>query len=124
MRSFGTPQPLEPIADEGGTGLLTGVETLPGFTEAEESTVDDRLRVGLAAVDEEALEEAEAQGEDPPETRPAVTLSAIGDGMVIRVGLPQWGERLQGRSVPVQQLTRNVADILRGREPKIRSFPR
>ena len=53
-----------------------------------------------------------------------MTLSAIGDGMVIRVGLPQWGERLQGRSVPVQQLTRNVADILRGREPEIRSFPR
>ena len=124
MRRFGTPQPLEPIADEGGTGLLTGVETLPGFTEAEESRVDDRLRAGLAAVDEEALEQAEEQGEDPPETRPAVTLSALGDGMVIRVGLPQWGERLQGRSVPVQQLTRNVADILRGREPKIRSFPR
>jgi len=124
VRRFGTPQPLEPIADEGGTGLLTGVETLPGFTEAEESRVDDRLRAGLAAVDEAALEQAEEQGEDPPETRPAVTLSALGDGMVIRVGLPQWGERLQGRSVPVQQLTRNVADILRGREPKIRSFPR
>ena len=124
VRSFGTPEPLEPIADEGGTGLLTGVETLPGFTQAEESTVDDRLRVGLAAVDEQALEEAESRGEDPPETRPAVALSAVGDGMVIRVGLPEWGERLQDRSVPVQQLTRNVADILRGREPKIRSFPR
>lgn len=124
VREFGTPEPLEPIADEGGTGLLTGVPSLPGFSAAEESTVDDRLRVGLATVDEKALEEAEAQGEDPPETRPAVTLSAIGDGMVIRVGLPQWGERLLERSVPVQQLTRNVADILRGRETKIRSFPR
>jgi hypothetical protein len=124
VRRFGTPQPLEPIADEGDTGLLTGVETLPGFTEAEESRVDARLRVGLAAVDEDALERAEEQGEDPPETRPAVALSALGDGMVIRVGLPQWGARLQGHSVAVQQLTRNVADILRGREPKIRSFPR
>ena len=92
-----TPEPLEPIADEGGTGLLTGVETLPGFTEAEESTRRrPRCASALAAVDEQALEEAEARGEDPPETRPAVTLSALGDGMVIRVGLPQWGERLQG----------------------------
>ena len=69
----------------------------PGFTEAEESTRRrPRCASALAAVDEQALEEAEERGEDPPETRPAVTLSAIGDGIVIRVGLPQWGERLQG----------------------------
>ena len=53
-----------------------------------------------------------------------MTLSALGDGAVIRVGLPEWGAKLQARSVPVQQLTRNVADLLRGAEPKIRSFPR
>ena len=90
----------------------------------EESTLDSRVRVALAAVDEQALEEAEERGEEPPETRPAVTLSALGDGTVIRVGLPEWGAKLQARSVPVQQLTRNITDILRGAEPKIRSFPR
>ena len=36
-RTLGSPQPLEPVADEGDTGLLTGVETLPGFAELEES---------------------------------------------------------------------------------------
>jgi hypothetical protein len=81
------------------------------------------VRAALAAVDEEALERAEAQGEEPPETRPALALTALGDGIVIRVGLPEWGERLQERAVPVQQLTRNIADILRGRQPRIRSFP-
>ncbi len=41
---------------------------------------------------------------------------------MIRVGLPEWGARLKQRSVPVQQLTRNIADILRGAEPEIRTF--
>ena len=41
---------------------------------------------------------------------------------MIRVGLPEWGARLRQRSVPVQQLTRNIADILRGAEPEIRTF--
>ncbi|HYI18119.1 MAG TPA: FlgD immunoglobulin-like domain containing protein [Solirubrobacteraceae bacterium] len=123
-RELGPGQPLEPIADEGDTGLLTGVSTLPGFSAVEESTLDSRVRAALAAVDEQALEEAEERGEEPPETRPALTLSAVGDGTVIRVGLPEWGAKLQSRSVPVQQLTRNITDILRGAEPKIRSFPR
>ena len=42
--------------------------------------------------------------------------------MVIRVGLPQWGAQLRAGSVPVQQLTRNIADILRGAKPQIRTF--
>ena len=41
---------------------------------------------------------------------------------MIRVGLPQWGAQLRSGSVPVQQLTRNIADILRGAKPEIRSF--
>ena len=52
----------------------------------------------------------------------ALALSEVGDGMVIRVGLPEWGARLRAGSVPVQQLTRNIADILRGAEPEIRTF--
>ncbi len=41
---------------------------------------------------------------------------------MIRVGLPEWGARLKQGSVPVQQLTRNIADILRGATPEIRTF--
>jgi hypothetical protein len=41
---------------------------------------------------------------------------------VIRVGLPEWGARLKAGSIPVAQLTRNIADILRGATPEIRTF--
>jgi hypothetical protein len=115
-------EPLQPIADEGETGLLTGVEALPGFSEVEESDPSDRVRVALAAVDLKALEQAETTDEPVPDAYPAVALSEVGKGMVIRVGLPQWGAQLRAGSVPVQQLTRNIADILRGAKPEIRSF--
>jgi len=80
------------------------------------------VRVALAAVDQAALAEAEAAGEPPPETYPALALTQVGKGMVIRVGLPQWGARLKAGALPVQQLTRNIADILRGAKPRIRTF--
>jgi hypothetical protein len=114
--------PLQPIADAGETGLLTGVEQLPGFTTVEESEPSDRVRVALGAVDAAALEGAETSEEPLPDVYPALALSAVGEGTVIRVGLPEWGARLRSGSVPVQQLTRNIADILRGAEPEIRSF--
>jgi FlgD Ig-like domain len=122
VRRLPGSEPLQPIADEGDTGLLTGVENLPGFSELEESEPSDRVRAALAAVDLEALERAETSEEPLPEAYPAVSLSAVGTGTVIRVGLPEWGAQLRAGSVPVQQLTRNVADILRGAEPEIRSF--
>jgi len=122
VRRLPAAEPLQPIADEGDTGLLTGVETLPGFTELEESEPSDRVRVALATVDLAALDQAEAGQEPVPETYPAVALSELGTGIVIRVGLPEWGAQLRAGSVPVQQLTRNVADILRGATPEIRSF--
>jgi hypothetical protein len=122
VRRLPDPEPLQPIADEGDTGLLTGVESLPGFTELEESEPSDRVRVALAQVDIEALEQAETTDEPLPEAYPAVSLSSVGRGTVIRVGLPQWGEQLRAGSVPVRQLTRNIADVLRGAKPEIRSF--
>jgi hypothetical protein len=122
VRRLPDPESLQPIADEGDTGLLTGVEQLPGFTELEESQPSDRVRVALAQVDTKALEQAETSDEPLPEAYPAVSLGAAGRGLVIRVGLPQWGARLRAGSQPVQQLTRNIADILRGAEPEIRSF--
>ena len=52
----------------------------------------------------------------------ALALTEVGEGIVIRVGLPEWGVRLKAGSAPVQQLTRNIADILRGTTPAIRTF--
>ena len=122
LRRLDAPETLQPIADEGATGLLTGVEALPGFATLEEAEPDERVRAALAAVDVEALEDADSADEPLPEARPALSLSELGDGIVIRVGLPEWGARLRDGSVPVQQLTRNIADILRGATPRIRSF--
>jgi hypothetical protein len=122
VRRLPGDDPLQPIADAGDTGLLTGVEQLPGFATVEEAEPSDRVRVALAAVDTAALEQAETSEEPLPDVYPALALSAIGEGTVIRVGLPEWGAQLRAGSVPVQQLTRNIADILRGAEPEIRSF--
>jgi len=124
VRTLTSGDPLQPTADEGDTGLLTGVDQLPGMTEVEESDPSraGRVRVALAAVDPQAFERAETSDEPLPENFPALTLTEEGRGRVIRVGLPQWGARLRAGSVPVQQLTRNIADILRGAKPKIRSF--
>jgi hypothetical protein len=123
-RMTGRPEPLQPIADEGDTGLLTGVEQLPGFTALEESVPGEHVRVALAAVDPKALEEAEAAGKELPAAFPALAMTQLGEGSVIRVGLPEWGTRLKQYSLPVEQLTRNIADILRGAEPAIRTFER
>ena len=110
---------LQPVADEGGSGLLTGIDALSGFEVVEESDPSERVQAALAAVDDEAIAAAEEAGEALPVTRPALTLSRLGDGRVIRVGLPEWGLRLQVDPA-VRQLTRNIADILRGARPRIR----
>jgi len=122
QRSLGSAPPLQPTADDPELGLLTGVEQLPGFSTLEESQPSERVRVALAALDQEAIDAAEAAGEELPPSYPALALSDVGEGIVIRAGLPQWGTRLRQGSVPVQQLTRNIADILRGAEPRIRTF--
>jgi hypothetical protein len=116
------PPALQPIADDPAVGLLTGVDELPGFSALEESEPSERVLAALAAVDQEALDAAEAAGEELPKTFPALALTQVGKGTVIRVGLPEWGARLKQRSVPVQQLMRNIADILRGAKPRIRTF--
>ena len=65
------------------------------------------------------IAKAEAAGTTLPETHPALTLSTLGKGRVIRVGLPEWGLRLQ-TDQQVRQLTRNIFDIVRGARPQIR----
>ena len=111
--------PLQPVADDGHTGLLTGIDQLSGFGLLEESDPSPRVTTALAAVDEQAIAKAEAAGTTLPETHPALTLSTLGKGRVIRVGLPEWGLRLQ-TDPQVRQLTRNIFDIVRGARPQIR----
>jgi hypothetical protein len=41
---------------------------------------------------------------------------------MIRVGLPEWTQRLD-EDRQVSQITLNIADILRGVRPRIRSTP-
>ncbi len=43
----------------------------------------------------------------------------LGKGTVIRVGLPEWPQKLDDPNVA--QVTRNIYDILRGVQPRIRS---
>ena len=58
------------------------------------------MRVALAAVDLDALEPAEPADEPLPDACPALALTQVGEGVVIRVGLPEWGARLRAGAVP------------------------
>ena len=60
-----------------------------------------------------------SSGKDPREIRPALSAIQLGKGVVIRVGLPEWTRKLGDANVA--QVTRNIVDILRGVEPRIRS---
>ncbi|HEY7598779.1 MAG TPA: hypothetical protein VH741_02540, partial [Candidatus Limnocylindrales bacterium] len=72
---------------------------------------------------ETATEETpEVPEELPPEPLPVLSATELGDGLMIRVGLPQWPERI-AEDRQVYQLTRNIADLLRGIEPEIRTPP-
>ena len=98
------------------------MDELAGFSALEESEPSERVRAALAVIDMAEIEAAEAAGEQLPPSRPALALTEVGKGFVIRVGLPEWGARLKDGSEPVQQLTRNIVDILRGTTPAIRTF--
>ena len=80
------------------TGAALGVETI---TEAQTEEVPDEL---------------------PPEPLPALASTRLGEGLLIRVGLPEWGRRLDDRQVA--QITLNIADMLRRFEPRIRTVIR
>lgn len=107
--------------------LLAGSDgSLDGFAVFEESAArpdDTRARV-LAALGQEPTDEqrarAESEGKSPPEALAALTLSRFGKGTIIRVGLPEWGERI-GKDPEVAQITHNIVDILRGVTPRTRS---
>jgi N,N-dimethylformamidase beta subunit-like, C-terminal/FlgD Ig-like domain len=120
------PQPADLIQFEGDDqALMTGVESLPGFTKLEESLPVAGERTQLTAVGQQLTPEEEAgaqqSGKEPRELRPALTAVRVGSkkGLVIRVGLPEWYAKLGDPNV--QQVTYNIIDLLRGVTPKIRT---
>ena len=101
---------------------MEGVLDLPGFTRLEEATAIDGDF--LAAVGQPLTPEEEAaansSGKPAREVRAALSAVRLGKGTVIRVGLPEWADRV-GTSSEVAQVTHNIVDILRGVRPRIRS---
>jgi hypothetical protein len=88
----------------------------------EESTLVQG-KTDLASVGQPLTPEEEAgsvaSGKEPRDIRPALAATQLGKGIVIRVGLPEWTSKLGDSNV--SQVTRNIVDLLRGVEPRIRS---
>jgi hypothetical protein len=126
VRSTATPPTLSLIEGDAGYGLLVGFDgALGGFNVLEESALpgEGRGRTLAALGIETAIEETpEVPEELPPEPLPVLSATELGDGLMIRVGLPQWAERID-EDRQVYQITRNIADLLRGIEPEIRTPP-
>ena len=126
VRTAAPPPVLSLIEGDAAYGLLVGFDgALGGFSVLEESVLpgEGRGRLLSALGVETALEETpEVPEELPPEPLPALAATELGEGLVIRVGLPQWAERID-EDRQVYQITRNIADLLRGIEPKIRTPP-
>jgi flagellar hook assembly protein FlgD len=124
LRTVSAPVLLSQMDDNTDYGLMEGALDLQGFTQFEESAPvtgkNAKLLTGVGqplTAEEEAA--ATSSGKEPRELRPALTAVQLGKGTVIRVGLPEWPQRLKDPSV--NQVTRNIIDILRGVEPRIRS---
>ncbi|HET6550147.1 MAG TPA: FlgD immunoglobulin-like domain containing protein [Solirubrobacter sp.] len=121
-RTTPAPVAISQFAGDGSYGLMEGVLELPGFTSLEETASFGDAKV-LAGVGQplSPQEEADAaqSGKPPRELRPALTAARLGKGTVIRVGLPEWTDKLGERGVA--QVTHNIVDILRGVKPRIRS---
>lgn len=106
----GLTAPLTVLQEDPALGLLEGFSgRLDGFEAVEELTSpgEGEVRTGV--------------GEETTDLQPALSAARYGEGLVIRVGLPGWGARLEQGSGAVEQLTLNVADVLRGVEPRVRT---
>jgi hypothetical protein len=102
--------PLVVLEEDPALGLLEGFSgQLGGFASAEElaSPGEGTVRTSV--------------GGETTELRPALSATRYGQGLVVRVGLPGWGERLRSGDAAVAQLTRNLADVLRGVRPRVRT---
>jgi hypothetical protein len=118
--------PLTVLDDDPQLGLLTGFSgQLSGFTKLEElispgPRAEVRVRVGEALTDQE-LADAEAKNEPARPERASLSATQEGKGLVIRIGLPEWAQRLAGGDPAVAQITRNVVDLVHGVRPRPRS---
>jgi hypothetical protein len=122
VRTTKAPVAISQLAGDPAYGLFTGTDgTLSGFSALEESPpptgAGSKL---LAALGEPPKEPAAASDQPTPEERYALTATQLDKGTIIRVGLPEWPQRLG--EAPIEQVTRNIVDILLGRTPKIRTF--
>jgi flagellar hook assembly protein FlgD len=122
VRTVSAPVALTPIGGDPANELLTGFDgVLAGFRTFEESDPPAESERVLAALGEETAPEEEDPGvpeEVPEPARPALTSTQLGKGFVIRVGLPEWSQRLGDPQVA--QLTHNITDLLRRAQPKPR----
>jgi flagellar hook assembly protein FlgD len=112
------PVTLTPIAGDASHPLLTGFDgALGGFSVLEEGEAE-RVVTALGRETVAPEEDPGVPEELPPPALPALAATRVGDGLMIRVGLPGWPARLGDPEV--DQLTRNVFDVLAGRRPKPR----
>lgn len=103
--------PLTVLDEDPSLGLLEGFSgRLEGF-----GSVEELLAAGPGA------KVTTSVGEETEQLRPALSAATLGKGLVIRVGLPGWGEHLARDEGPVTQLTANIVDLLRGVKPKART---
>ena len=124
----GAPAVLEPLAEDPALGLLEGSDgVLGGFTVGEEGRPPERPGTRLlVALGRPAAVPGEAAGDEAPPPReplPVIAATRIGKGLVIRVGLPEWSERVVS-DPEVEQINRNLVDVLRGVRPRLRSSRR
>jgi hypothetical protein len=121
-----SPVTLSLIDGDASHPLLEGFDgALDGFSTLEESDTPsgERGQILVALGVETVTEETpEVPDELPPEPRPAFAATHLGNGLLVRVGLPQWTRKLEDER-QVAQLTRNIVDLLRGVEPRIRTIP-
>jgi hypothetical protein len=124
VRTAATPPVLSLIEGDAAYDLLEGFDgALAGFSVLEESDLPSGGRGEILAalgVETATEETPEVPDELPPAPRPALAATRVGDGLVIRVGLPQWADRID-EDRQVFQITRNIVDLLRGTEPRIRT---
>jgi hypothetical protein len=124
LRRAKAPVAISQLAGDPAYGLFTGSDgTLDGFTAFEDSPPPEGGGAKLlAALGEPPAEpDPNAPADQPtPEERYALTATQPGDkGLVIRVGLPQWPQRLDDPEIA--QVTLNIVDLLRGKKPHFRN---
>jgi hypothetical protein len=134
LRRAKAPEAIAQLGGDPAYGLFEGTAgTLDGFSTFEESVPPEEggkaTLLGAMGVAPPAPDPEAPADEPPPESRYALTATRLGDtqgtsspgtgkGLIIRVGLPEWTRRL--KEPQIDQVTRNIVDLLRGQEPKIR----